>query len=751
MSRRLLPTTPLLVALLSLSLPLAAGAQLGTDVQPLEIPRAAAPPQLEDYTGGAAPATAGFPLTEFRQNAPGDGEPSSLPTTTYLSYDDHNIYAVFVCKDDPAKIRARMTKREDIFGDEGVEVFIDTYQDKQRSYVFAANPLGVQLDGIYTEGQGYQFTFDTIWYTKGKITSDGFVVIMTIPFKSLRFKESPTQTWGISVARIIPRNNEFVYWPYISNRLEGFVTQFATLKWTDLPSPGRNIQLIPYGVFANRKLLDFQGPDEGFGFDTKDEGRVGIDAKLVIRDAFTLDLTVNPDFSQVESDEPQVVVNQRYEVFFPEKRPFFLENAGFFTTPVNLFFSRRIGDPEYGARITGKSGDWVVGALGIDDRAPGRSLDPDSPYFRDRAEIGVARVRREFGRSHIGVFASNRSFADRDNQVVALDTRLRFDDNWAFTAQLIDTSTESDFEDLGGVAYLAQVDYGSRHLRYTGVYQSIDEEFRADLGFVPRIDIEQTRHTATYTWRPEKKKYLVSYGPTLDYQRTWNQAGDLQDWYADAYFTVDLTGATKLQVGRTEYFELYGFEFDYYTNYVIASSEWFKAFFPKFTYARGTGINYFPAAGVAPFLGDSEQLNLGFTWSPISQLRFDTTYIIAKLDTRGASPVPGADGEIFENQLLRTRVNYQFNLQWSLRAIVDYRSTKPNEDLVSYSLDKTWSGDLLLSYILNPGTAIYLGYTENRANLELTNTRPHDLLLTNSPDLTTGRQIFLKVSYLLRF
>lgn len=749
---RLLPKTALWAAIVFSTLPWAAGAQVGSTAtaDPISIPRVAAPPQIEDYLGGNVPQNAGTVLTEFRQNVPGDGDPATLPTTVYLSRDDDNLYAVFVCKDDPAKVRARMTKRENIFGDEGVEVFIDTFNDKQRAYLFAANPYGVQLDGIYTEGQGYQFSFDTIWYTKGKITDDGFIVIMSIPFKSLRFRESPTQDWGIAVVRIIPRNNEFVYWPYVSNRLEGFVSQFGTVKWTDLPSPGRNIQLIPYGVYSNRRLLDFRSDEEGFGFRTKDEGRIGLDGKFVFRDALTLDLTVNPDFSQVESDQPQKVVNERYEVFFPEKRPFFLENAGFFTTPINLFFSRRIGDPEFGARATGKVGDWVVGALAIDDRAPGRQVDPESPDFRDRAGIGVLRLRREFGNNHVGVFASNRSFGERDNQIVALDTRLKFGDNWAVSAQAISTETDDVGGDLSGRAFQAQVDYASRHFDYSGYYTNIDEEFRADLGFVPRIDIEQTRHTFAYVWRPEKKK-VVSYGPTFDYQRTWNQAGDLQDWYADLYFTVDMLAATKLQFGRTEYFELYGFEFDYYNNYVSLSTEWFKNFFPNFTYSWGTGINYFPATGVAPFLGDSKQLNLGFTWSPMSQLVFDTTYIVSELDGRDLPASLSDDSKVFENELFRTRANYQFNLQWSLRAIVDYRSTEPNADLASYRLDKNWSGDLLLSYILNPGTAIYLGYTENRQNFELTQTRPRDLILTNSPDLTTGRQIFLKVSYLLRY
>ena len=132
-------------------------------------------------------------------------------------------------------------------------------------------------------------------------------------------------------------------------------------------SPGRNVQLIPYGTFTGARFLD------DTRFDTKADGRVGMDAKIIAHDSVAIDLTANPDFSQVESDEPQVTINQRFEVFFPEKRPFFLENAGYFQTPINLFFSRRIGDPQVGVRATGKLGGWAAGALAIDDRAPGRA------------------------------------------------------------------------------------------------------------------------------------------------------------------------------------------------------------------------------------------------------------------------------------------------------------------------------------------------------------------------------------------
>src|SRR5262249_38485467 len=178
-------------------------------------------------------------------------------------------------------------------------------------------------------------------------------------------------------------------------------------------------------------------------FEDDFEHRAGLDAKFVVKDALTFDFTLNPDFSQVESDDPQVTINQRFAVFFPEKRPFFIENAGFFATPINLFFSRRIANPQFGGRMTGKVGKWTLGALVIDDRQPG--LNFTSGPYNTRAVDGVLRVTREFGgQSHIGASASSRDFADTSNRVASIDARLKFSKNWVVNAQAVHTWTRQD-------------------------------------------------------------------------------------------------------------------------------------------------------------------------------------------------------------------------------------------------------------------------------------------------------------------
>src|SRR5215471_4495801 len=225
----------------------------------LTIPRISRPPTLEEFLGDGQRSDL-VKVTDLRQRDPKDGDPVSEPTSVYLGYDDRNFYAVFICKDDPDKIRAHMSKREDIGSDDSVAVFLDTFHDRQRCYEFIVNPLGIQLDGIASEGQNDDYSFDTVWHSEGKLTANGYVVLLAIPFKSLRFKSSDLQTWGISVARIIQRNNETSFWPFISHKIPAFNSQLADLGGIERISPGRNIQLNPYGFLANAKFLDDRIP-----------------------------------------------------------------------------------------------------------------------------------------------------------------------------------------------------------------------------------------------------------------------------------------------------------------------------------------------------------------------------------------------------------------------------------------------------------------------------------------------------------
>src|SRR5712675_2362106 len=389
----------------------------------IQIPRIEAVPSLSDFEDmqpGVRVAGQMVKVTGFIAREPADGAAPTQTTDVYLAYDQHNLYAVFVCFDnEPEKIRARMTRREDIFSDDSVEIMIDTFHDARRGYAFAANPLGIQWDALWTEGSigtglpadysGFDTSFDTVWRSEGHLTKNGYLVLMAIPFKSLRFPNTDAQEWGLILNRSIPRTNENLFWPRISIRIQGRFNQAATAAGLENVSPSRNIQLIPYGLFRGFRDIDQRDPNNPFFENRRLKPEVGLDSKFILHDSFVLDSTINPDFSQVESDQPQITVNQRFEVFFPEKRPFFLENSSYFNTPVNLVFTRRIGDPEFGTRLTGKSGPWSLGMLLADDRSPGLSVTPYDPLTGHRAYYSVLRVNHDIGKqSSIGLIYTDR-------------------------------------------------------------------------------------------------------------------------------------------------------------------------------------------------------------------------------------------------------------------------------------------------------------------------------------------------------
>jgi hypothetical protein len=755
-----------------------------------KIPRVHRAPLLQDFLE-KHPREAELTVTDFRQNTPGDGTPATESTTAYLSYDDKNFYAVFVCHEEAGAVRAHLSKREATEQDDGVGVLLDTYRDFHRAYFFYSNPLGVQTDAIYTEGQGYDFSFDTLWDNAGRVMNDGYIVFFSIPFKSLRFSNEPEQTWGVALYRVILRKSEYDYWPYITQRVEGLTQQFAPVSGLEHVSPGRNIQLIPYGLLANDHFLNQPAPVKppGItpppGFVDRFEHRAGLDAKFVAKDSLAFDLTLNPDFSQVESDDPQVTINQRFAVFFPEKRPFFIENAGFFMTPINLFFSRQIANPQFGSRITGKLGKWTLGALVIDDRQPGIGFS-SGPY-KTRAADEVLRVTREFGhQSYIGAFFSSRDFADTSNRVASLDARLKIAKNWVVDVQAVHSWTRQDLKaerhclsfasgdpNIGsqqGNALWADATYSGRHVNFSANYIDFSPNFCTEMGFVNRIDIRQNNAFGSYLWRPEKSK-VVDFGPAFSETVDWNHNGVLEDWGAALGFQVDLTKQTTISVNRGEAYELFeGIGFRKHSTSFLASTQPYKWISFSARYTTGIGENFFPATALVPFqpfLGNTKRVNFGFTLRPFSRLRFDETLIYYRLGTRaGWTTPPFTPGQsVFNNYLNRAKLNYQFTKELSLRLILDYNGTIANTQLFDlqrslggsdnasgpFAATKQFTTDLLLTYLLHPGTAVYLGYNNGYTDLSLHPGSPPSVTVQGAPNNSTSRLFFVKLSYLLRF
>jgi hypothetical protein len=700
-------------------------------------------PRLEQFLGGAFRADMKH-VDDFRQRSPGDGEPASRKTEAWIGYDDQNFYAVFACQSPAGQTRARLAKREDIFSDDVVGLIVDTYHDHQRGYEFFVNPYGIQADAIETEGQNDDFSFDTLWYSEGRLTPEGFVAMMIVPFRSLRFARGGPQTWGIALMRIIPTNNENDFWPYVTQKVDGFNQQMGTMRGLESISPGRNLQFIPYAAFSGSHFLD----DPTYGvpaFRSKTDLRVGMDAKAVLHDSLTLDVALNPDFSQVESDDPQVTVNQRFEVQFPEKRPFFLDNSAYFNTPENLFFSRRIVDPEFGARLTGKLGRWNLGVLAIDDRAAGTKLAPDDPHYGERAEIGVVRVQREFSKqSNVGILLTDREFAGGYNRVEAIDTRLKLNDHWTFSGQAMASQTVlEDGTRSGGDAFNFDLHRQSRNYSFDTQYIDRGEGFRTDLGFVTRVDMRQLQQFVSRRYHP-KSKIVLSFGPNLYTMANFDHKGVQQDWRVNPGFNIEMARSTYFSVAHGEAFERYqNINFRHGGTGFGGHSEYFKRATFDASYNRNSTINYNPANNLLPFLTQERDVQADLTFRPTARLKLEEIYYYTSLRTRDAS--------VFVNHLARSRLNYQFTRELSLRMIVDYNGVLANPSLVNLARQKRVTGDVLVTYLIHPGTALYLGYTDRLENLRLFPGMPPAVGTIGFPSTTTARQFFAKVSYLFRF
>jgi hypothetical protein len=727
----------------SIAPPTVSSSSQAVPARKLTIPRVTRPPTLEDFLN-EAPREAEAVVRDFRQRAPHDGAPASESTIAYLSYDAERLYVVFVCNDTAGATRAHMAKRENISGEDTVGVYLDTFHDRQRSYLFEANPLGVQSDAIVSEAaKDPDYSFDAVWESEGRLTNFGFVLWMAIPFRALRFPGTEAQEWGIALTRSIPRNNENAFWPYVTSRVQGFTQQMATLDGLEKISPGHNVQLIPYITFANSRFLG-QGP----GLTTSNDARGGMDGKIIFKDALTLDFTANPDFSQVESDDPQVTVNQRYEVFFPEKRPFFLDNAAFFDTPTNLLYSRRIVDPNGGARLTGKLGRWLIGLLATDDRAPGQLVDPLDPLHDRLTSIGVVRVAREFAmQSSIGGFFSDRQFGSASNRIFSVDLRLKLNRNWNVQGQTIRSEDRAlNGTRSSGSAYYLQTTRSDRHLVYSGIYAGFSPGFLAPLGFIQRVDIRQGNQYASYLWRPENG-VVASFGPTVNASATYDHTGRLTDWSGGGQFDIYFHGPTNLTASRYQTYEYYlGQGFHKATSglsFYTAGLKWLALYG---SYSRGDSVNYSPAFGLQPFLGRAANASFGVTLR-LPRLRLEQYYYFSHFE-EGRS-LGGLTA--FNNHIAHSKVNYQFTHALSVRAIIDYYAQLPNESLVNQTHLKQVTTDLLVTYLIHPGTAAYIGYTNRFQNLAVDPANPLSLIPMGPPTFQTDRLLFVKLSYLLHF
>jgi hypothetical protein len=744
----------------------------------LVVPRVERPPQLEEFvTMKPAPEWEGklAKVTEFTQYRPSDGKPSTERTEAYVGYDQQNLYFIFIAFDsEPQKLRARLVNREQFVDaganmmDDGVSISIDTFNDQRRGYVFQINPYGVQWDALYSDSRGFDSSFDTVWHSRGQITPEGFVVWVAIPFKSLRFPDTPEQTWGILLNRDIPRKSEITFWPHHSQDNTGYINQAAPMRGLRDISPGRNIQLTPYGSLRSFRAVDRRDPaaPRFRGEDAEFDG--GLDAKLVLKDSLVLDVTVNPDFSQVESDEPQVTVNERFEVFFPEKRPFFLENSSYFTTPINLVFTRRIADPLVGARVTGKLGRWAMGAMVVDDESPGKRVTPGSPLEDRRAWFGIVRVNRDiFKQSTLGVIFTNRQFhcgasctsRDAYNRVGGADARLQFSRQWAVNLQAITSATQFlNGTRIAGPAYEATINRRGRKFNMSARYSDRSPGFFTETGFVTRPDIRDFSTNFRYSWRPEGKRF-IAWGPGIMSGATWDHAGTRLNWIVSPSVNFEFRGYTNFSFFYAIENELLRpgdapnvastLDFHRITRGASFSTQALRFLTVSGSTRFGQRIHIDPPGLAPPTLEDRWSGDLGFTLRPTRQLRVDNTYIFFRL-TRRAD-----DSGIFSNHIIRSKWNYQFTREISARLIFQYDALLANGLHTSLPTRKNFNADFLFTWLVHPGTALYLGYNSNLQNQDILPCAPpatcSTQLVRTKYFRNDARGLFVKFSYLFRF
>ena len=718
--------------------------------------RVSTPPAVDGRLDDNAWADA-VPITEFVQLQPLDGAPATESTEVYLAYDSTAIYFGFRARyTEPDTIRANRSDRDQTFRDDLITVYFDTFLDQQRAYVFTVNAYGVQGDSIVSSrGRGGGFgrrgggggggglprgdrSWDALFTTGGRMVEDGFTAEMAIPFKSLRYPQrdgDAPHRWGLQIARRVGGKDETVVWSPVSRSIAGFLPQMGVLEGLTGLSTSRNFEILPTFTTIQFGSIDAASGDFVTG-NPAPEG--GVNFKYGVTSNLTADFTLNPDFSQIESDRPQIEVNERFALFYPELRPFFLEGAEIFNIPgpVNAVHTRTIVDPLYGAKLTGKVGRTTVGVLYANDQAPGTSDNATAAAVGQAADVFVGRVRYDlYAESHIGAIVTNRDFLDGHSRVAGIDSNFRLGSTHSIAFRALGTQhRDLDGLETSGHFLEAVLRKRGRNLSYRLVSYMLSPDFKTDVGFVRRTDQRRTFGDISYQWWPES--WLVSWGPEVRYSRDFAFDGNLQDESADVGLNFNFARNFSANGTVSRDMERY------------AGINFFKTryrFFGRYSttrYGIGLGLNRGEEIFYAPdnpFLGHQTSLFSFISLRPFPRLQSDMNINTRRfVDTLGG-------GEVFNVKIYRALSTYQFTDRFVFRNIAEYNT-----------LDKTLALNLLLTYRVNAGTVFYFGYEDHHQQADLIERDRDgdgvpDRLYYTSERRRTNRALFLKLQYLFRY
>ncbi len=674
-------------------------------------------------------------VTDFTQTSPVEGAAPTERTEVWIAYDaDHLYFAFHAHYTNPDEMRANRVDRDQIRRDDWIAVMFDTFLDQQRAYRFSVNAYGVQGDAILQGGRsmrgppggGGDTSWDALFDTGGARVADGWTAEMAIPFKSLRYpaRGAGEHRWGFQITRTMQTRDETVVWSPMTRAVAGTLNQMGVLAGLRGLSQSRNLEFLPTATGIQAGRLTDAGYVEGDA-----EPDLGLNVKYGLTSNMTADFAFNPDFSQIESDRPQIETNQRYPLFFPELRPFFLEGQEIFDTPgrTNLVHTRTIVDPQIGGKLTGKAGAATLGALYANDEAPGKFDDPNAYGFGRTADFFIGRARYDvYSESYVGAIVTDREFLDSYSRVAGVDGRFRIGRNHSAEFLAV-ASAHRDLDGRfhSGPAYDLRFRRDARRLSYRFDFNSIDPDFRTDAGFVRRVDTQRFDADVEYDWWPES--WIISWGPSFRYLRNVDHAGVLQDEDFRADVNVRFARNVFFRAdGRREMERFEGIDFHktrFSMRNGISSSRRFSLFYGV---DWGQQIRFVEN----PFLGRMFDYNVSLTVLPTSRL--NTRF---SLDTARFRDV-NTDALVFDVKILRAFTTYQFTDRLLARNILEHDTGAGKVGI-----------NVLFTYRVNAGTALYVGYDDRlQEGVLLDRERFH------TRDLQRQRRAFFtKLQYLFRY
>jgi hypothetical protein len=699
----------------------------------LDVQRTETPPridgQLDDDVWKQAPLRTG----EWMSYNPLYGDKIPQQTTVWAAYDKRYLYFAFRCADpEPGKIKTTVARRDNVWNDDWVGLSLDAMGNGQTSYDMFVNPSGVQGDILTSSAKGESTSVDWVWDSAARLTPDGYTVEIRVPVQSIRFKSGAEVPMRILFWRRVSRLGVSVSWPDIPPGKSVFERDAGFLV-RDLAWPGVR-EVIPSITESVNQAR--QTPDDWSA--ARGKASVGVSAKLGLTSAVTLEGTVNPDFSQVESDAFQVEVNQRYPVFYSEKRPFFMEGMGVFELAgaggdgnmAAAVHTRRIVDPAFGAKLSGTLGKVTFGTISAADEAAGR-LDPE--HGGKRKLFNIARATFSLGpSSYVGAIATDTEFAGGFNRVAGGDVSLRFG-----RQQLSATFLHSASEDPGGDASrsggMAQATYGfsSRRFGFATQIEHYDKEFQMDTAFYNRTGITGGWVYAGVNFYPDKARmpWLKKINPFVFLQFTHDrvQGGDdrIQVYAVRANLTRN--GSVRGDILRVQ--EAWAQrEFDEHYYRLQASMQVTRWLNVEGQIRTGEGLHYDLAD---PFVGPSGLQVFGITLQPSARLAQSIDVERVTLDRPDGGP------RLYDVRVINSKTTYQFTSRLALRGILQYDNSK-----------RRVLSDILTSYEVRPGTVFYAGYG---SLIEKRDFREGAWVAGEGSYLTTTRGLFIKASYLRRF